>query len=212
MIVGGGYSTSAIDVVTVLDVEGNTTSTCHGVSYPMKIKLATGGLVSTAEGSRPLVCGGYDHTDKKVTDKCYLFTSGGWDQVPFTLTEGTYGMSSTPINSQWLFISGGWRSGYTKETFLLSSSGSKVPLTGLSVAKKRFCAAILQEKGDQKVVGVIGGSYKKDDTIVWLKSMERYSCSTTTATPTCNKMTDGPDLVDLARGNCGVLHTNEVRH
>ena len=122
MIVGGYTSGRYTNNVTILDVAQNTT--CQGIPYPITIKGSAGGFVSTPQGQQPVVCGGFD-SGYEEQDKCNRLNSGRWEELN-TLSQPKYALSGVSINSEWLFITGGWDgSNDIKETFLLNGSGRK---------------------------------------------------------------------------------------
>ena len=161
-----------------------------------------------------------DHTcynSGKYYEKCNRLNSGPlggpptpkWEEVT-KLSQGNLGMAGVALNSEWLFFSGGSKKGALGivETFLLNSSGKKIQLPNLRLARSYACASIIGDEDGQKVVAVIGGMDAKANR---LKSMERYSCSTQGDTPTCTKMSNGPDLIigsDFP--NCITLQTRKV--
>merc|ERR1712110_548123 len=206
LIIGGLHGNDYTDDGIILDLEKKTTCKISH-PYPGAYYGEGGGLVTTDLGPMPLLCGGNNGHPR--TDKCHVLGSGGWTEVS-TLTQNSlphwrYGMSAVTVDSQWIMFSGGTQRGVTDETFLLNGSGRRVELPALSLAREYPCSAILHEDQDQVVVAVMGGAHGSG----FQKTMDRYSC-TKGVTPTCNKISNGPDMVDARYAfGCGTLQTSE---
>ena len=79
LVVGGrlGHRSNVLNTVSLIDPEKKTTCQLPH-PLPQGLVYSAGGLVSTVDGRRPLICGGWDGS---YSNKCYLLGSSGWATV-----------------------------------------------------------------------------------------------------------------------------------
>jgi len=137
-------------------------------------------------------------------------------------------LGRTVVNNQWLFMAGGqetrqWSEGlrtnymdYQNETILVNGDGVLVRGPDLSSGKLNPCVAVVEDQGDIKVIAVIGGQRRtpSPDPRIWrtekTKNMERFRCDFGQSKPSCEKISDGPDMMypkGPTAGGCVVIKT-----
>jgi len=208
MVIGGwGADGTRLNTVSLIDLDNKPANNCTLTAYPVAVSSAAGGLVATANGSRPVVCGGYQIGSSKY-DKCHLLGFHGWEEVQ-TLSNETSDMASVPIKPQWMFFTGGYDGSRLNTTFLLNSQLERLSLPDLSTGISGACAVILKD-GQTTQVGVLGGYHtNRAERTGYRTALERYQC-TKGETPNCTKDTNGPDMNHgRYKFGCGTLQTSQ---
>jgi len=201
----GGYPVGGQGTVSLIKPEKGTTCQLTP-EMPIRLVWSAGGLTATANGPRPLVCGGLQNPNY---DKCLLMGSGTWETVHSLSTGPTAGMAGVSMDQNWVFFSGGStgingiNASQLADTFLLNAQGEKISLPDLTFATSEHCAAVLSSDNDITRVAVMGGWQ-------WRNTMEIYQCSMSGQTPTCTKEPNGP-VLNHGRYNfgCGSLQTSQ---
>jgi len=222
LVVGGKVGDKRVGDVWLIDPEAYNFEKplpCQLNLYPDSVELAAGGLIATANGPRPLVCGG--QSDDIDLEKCYILAGDSrrqWQENHTLSTGGTFAMAGVPLDPHWMFFSGGSLSpgepGSPLKTTFIFNGQDYLSLPDLHEAREGPCAVILQDGHTEIQVGVLGGANFRsrgdppNDVRIW-GSMERYNCKKG-KTPKCTKDTDGPAM-NKERYNfgCGALQTSQ---
>jgi len=217
LIASGHFGRSVLDNVGLLDRDLN--KTCQLTSLPRKFSNAAGGLIQVEGVPTPVVCGGFN-TDGG-NDLCYALKDGIWKAV-LNLGARMSAMSAVPIatdvvtGNQWMFFAGGKdldKKQYLNRTFVMNGLGMSWRGPDLKTARYGPCSVILEDKGHQKVIGVLGG---KSDSGKDVATMERFLCDLDPNVPSwinhpkCTRLEDGPEMLTARMSfGCGVLSTSE---